>query len=174
VLTPAVIEKICTIARLAGAPVVVDPKRKNFELYNHVDLFKPNLKELRDGLKLDADLDSVEIIREAVKQWQDRQSIKAMMVTLSEAGVYIRETKNKNETVEEYHLPAHLRKIADVSGAGDTVISVASLCRALRVSAYLTASVSNLAGGLVCEHVGVVPVDRNLLLSEALVHLVKE
>ena len=66
------------------------------------------------------------------------------------------------------HLPAHIRSIADVSGAGDTVISVAALCRALECNDIITAAIANLSGGLVCEQIGVVPVNKEQLLEEAL------
>jgi len=166
VLTSHVIDELLSMASKLGIPVVVDPKKKNFDAYRNIDLFKPNLKELREGLKIDAELNEMDKIRQAVIDWQTLQSISAVMVTLSEAGVFIRDTSGSE--VQEYHIPAHLRNIADVSGAGDTVISVASLCRALKVPAFLTASLSNLAGGLVCEHIGVVPVNCDLLLREAL------
>ncbi|MFH1120288.1 MAG: bifunctional ADP-heptose synthase [Bacteroidota bacterium] len=166
VLTRRVIDEVLSIASKRSIPVVVDPKKKNFNAYRKVDLFKPNLKELCDGLKIEADLKELDKIKQAVTNWQTLQSISVVMVTLSEAGLFIRDTTG-NE-VAEYHIPAHLRNIADVSGAGDTVISVASLCRALNTSPFLTASLSNLAGGLVCEHVGVVPVNRDQLLKEAL------
>lgn len=166
VLTRRVIDELLVRASKAGIPVVVDPKKKNFDVYRNIDLFKPNLKELKDGLKIEADLSEPDKIRQAVADWQTLHSITVVMVTLSEAGVFIRDTSGAEAL--EYHIPAHLRNIADVSGAGDTVISVASLCRALKVPVYLTAALSNLAGGLVCEHVGVVPVNRERLLTEAL------
>lgn len=172
VLTRHVISELLAMASKLGIPVVVDPKKKNFDAYRNIDLFKPNLKELREGLKIDAELNEVDKIRQAVIDWQALQSISAVMVTLSEAGVFIRDTSGPE--VLEYHIPAHLRNIADVSGAGDTVISVASLCRALKAPAFLTASLSNLAGGLVCEHIGVVPVNRDLLLREALELIAEE
>jgi bifunctional ADP-heptose synthase (sugar kinase/adenylyltransferase) len=87
--------------------------------------------------------------------------IKNIMVTLSERGVMI-----SNGREFEY-IPAHIRKIADVSGAGDTVISVASLCLALGLTNKEIASIANLAGGLVCEEIGVVPVKKELLQKEA-------
>ncbi len=165
VLTRTLIEKVLKSAAELGIPVVIDPKHKNFDAYQGVSLFKPNLKELKEGLNIDAEINSTEQIRQAVADWQSKQSIETMMVTLSEAGLFIRDTAEGE--VKEFLLPAHLRKIADVSGAGDTVISVASLCKALKLSAYLTAALSNIAGGLVCEYVGVVPVNRDLLLNEA-------
>lgn len=166
VLTERVIEHIIKLSNAHDIPVVVDPKKKNFSCYKSIDLFKPNLKELREGLKQDIELTNIEKIKQACAQWQEKQNIKSLMVTLSENGLFMREV-TENEVIE-YHLAAHLRKIADVSGAGDTVISVASLCRALKTDTWLTAALSNIAGGLVCEHVGVVPVNGEQLLNEAI------
>jgi bifunctional ADP-heptose synthase (sugar kinase/adenylyltransferase) len=81
-------------------------------------------------------------------------------VTLSEHGVYVKQGETKN------HLPAHLRKISDVSGAGDTVIAVATACLAAGLDPKDMAQVANLAGGLVCERSGVVAIDKDLLLKE--------
>jgi bifunctional ADP-heptose synthase (sugar kinase/adenylyltransferase) len=82
------------------------------------------------------------------------------MVTMSERGVMITNGK------DFHYIPAHIRKIADVSGAGDTVISVAALCFALALDIKQAAELSNLAGGLVCEEVGVVPIDKKKLEEE--------
>jgi len=166
VLTESTINALISFGRGFGIPVVVDPKKKNFSCYKMIDLFKPNLKELREGLKVDLDVKDIPALQKACEEWQDRQRIKGMMVTLSENGVYYRQLVDDH--FEEHHIPAHVRNIADVSGAGDTVISVASLCRALKQDTWLTAALSNMAGGLVCEQVGVVPVNGRQLLREAI------
>lgn len=165
VLTEDIIRYITDAGKQLGIPVVVDPKKKNFSCYKNVDLFKPNLKELREGLKQEIELNELDKISEACSEWQRKQNITALMVTLSENGLFVREEIDGMAT--NFHIPAHLRNIADVSGAGDTVISVASLCRALKTDTWLTAALSNIAGGLVCEHVGVVPVNGGHLLAEA-------
>jgi len=104
------------------------------------------------------DLETLSTICES---FRNAQQIKTMMVTLSEHGVYIGNEKSK--TI----IPAHVRNISDVSGAGDTVISVAALCLGLGLSETMIASLANLAGGLVCEQVGVVPINKDLLKKEA-------
>lgn len=161
-------ETIGLVTALASArniPVAVDPKRKNFSSYRNVSLFKPNLKELKEGLKSELDPGS-EAFHAMVEQFQQQQHIGRLMVTLGSEGVYVR-AGGKGET-----LPAHLRSVADVSGAGDSVISVASLCLAAGLTPMQTAAAGNLAGGLVCEEVGVVPVNRDKLRQEASKHLV--
>ena len=72
---------------------------------------------------------------------------------------------------EQVRIPAHIRQIADVSGAGDTVISIAACALALGLPARQIASLANLGGGLVCESLGVVPIDKELLKKEAESHL---
>lgn len=171
VLTPGVIAYVLGEAARLDIPVTVDPKKKNFEAYRGVALFKPNLKEMREGLKTDIDVSNLESLRSAASTLQQKQNIQSVMITLSEYGVYYRQSENG--VTDEVHVPAHLRRISDVSGAGDTVISVASLCAAIHTSSYLLVALSNLAGGLVCEHVGVVPVDRKRLYEEALQLLAK-
>ncbi|WP_310395100.1 bifunctional ADP-heptose synthase [Hymenobacter sp.] len=163
VLSAAVIEQCLARARQRGIPTVVDPKKKNFLAYRHCTLFKPNLKELREGLKLefgapDADRAGFEA---AVARLREELTPEIVLVTLSEHGVFAQQ-----DAVKTY-LPAHVRSISDVSGAGDTVISIAALCVALGQPAAFTAALANLGGGLVCEQVGVVPVEKQRLLREA-------
>jgi len=172
VITPSLIEKVTEIAQKKSIPVTVDPKKKNFKHYRDVNLFKPNLKELRDGLKLDFSPENLKDLENAVDAIHQKNNIDNIIVTLSEAGVYISEKeKNTQNILSRKIIPAHVRNISDVSGAGDTVISVASLCMALKLDLFTIATLSNLAGGLVCEEIGVVPVNREKLLKESLILL---
>jgi rfaE bifunctional protein kinase chain/domain len=162
VLTPESIKEITDFANEHNVPTVVDPKKRNFLAYNNTTLFKPNLKELREGLKIDFNVDNPEELQATVQQLKTTLNVKGALITLSERGVFI-------DFQDEVHkLPAHIRHIADVSGAGDTVISIAACCVALGLPPKSIAAISNLGGGLVCEMVGVVPIDKELLKSEAL------
>jgi rfaE bifunctional protein kinase chain/domain len=163
VLNEAIIEQCIARARQRGIPTVVDPKKKNFLAYRHCTLFKPNLKELREGLKLEFGEPNTDRVgfEAAVVRLRELLEPETVLVTLSEHGVFAQQDGQKT------YLPAHLRTISDVSGAGDTVISIAALCVALGQSAAFTAALANLGGGLVCEQVGVVPVEKQLLLEEA-------
>jgi rfaE bifunctional protein kinase chain/domain len=160
-ITPSLIEKIVATAKEKGIPVVVDPKKNNFLEYRGVDLFKPNLKELREGLKMEIEPEVEGHIEGAVAKLKSLLDIDQAMITLSEKGVYIDAKEDK------HWIPAHIRMISDVSGAGDTVISIAAICVALKLPAKTTAALSNLGGGLVCEYVGVVPVPTERLMDEA-------
>ena len=165
VLSPFVISKIAEIASEHGIPVAVDPKKKNFTAYKNITLFKPNLKEISEGLKIEVDPLSIESLQNAAEILHENQDIPLVMITLSEHGVFI---SSKTETEEvSVIIPAVLRSISDVSGAGDTVISVAALCLATQTDPVFMATLSNLAGGLVCEESGVVPIDKFRLMVEA-------
>lgn len=161
-ITTKLISKVVELAKSKGIPTCVDPKKKNFGAYKGVSLFKPNLKELREGLKLDISGDNISELQRAISSFRVKQKAETILVTLAEKGIITNSRKVKE------HIPAHIRSIADVSGAGDTVISVASLCRALDCKEYVTAALANLSGGLVCEQIGVVPINKELLLEEAL------
>lgn len=162
VITPAVIKEVLFLAREKGIPVSADPKKRNFNLYRNIDLFKPNLKELSEGLKTDIPGRDIEKIGEAARRLQEEGNIRYLLITLSEMGIYLRSREGGKLVSTE------VRDIADVSGAGDTVISVATACLAAGMSPEDMAVIANLAGGLVCGKVGVVPVDKQLLLEEAL------
>ena len=161
-ITPKLISKVVELAKSKGIPTCVDPKKKNFNAYKGVTLFKPNLKELREGLKLDISSDNINELQRAISSFRVKQKFDTALVTLAEKGVII-----NSRSIKE-HTPAHIRSIADVSGAGDTVISIASLLMALHVNPIVIAHISNLAGGLVCEQIGVMPVNKEQLLEESL------
>ncbi len=162
VLTERVITAIITECNQNNIPVCVDPKKKNFLAYKNVTLFKPNLKELKEGLKCEPEQITLNEINTLHNKLKSLINHKISLITLSEKGIYI----NSKHTNEIY--PAHLRNIADVSGAGDTVISVAALCIATDTPHAFMAQLANIAGGLVCEKVGVVPIDKQQLFDEAI------
>ncbi|MEQ8426112.1 MAG: bifunctional ADP-heptose synthase [Cyclobacteriaceae bacterium] len=160
VISPNLIEQTVKIAGDNNVPVIVDPKKKNFLAYRNVTLFKPNLKELREGLKLEIDAVDQTQVKKAVETLKQKLNA-GVMVTLSENGIFI------DYKGEQKKINAHTREIADVSGAGDTVVSIAGLCVALDMEPGFIAALSNLGGGLVCEHTGVIPIDKEELLREA-------
>jgi len=169
VLSPIVIMQVVEFAGKAGIPVAVDPKKKNFTAYKGITLFKPNLKEISEGLKTDIDPSSSESLQKSAEILHTSQDIQLVMITLSEYGVFI--SYRDPNSFTSLIIPAVMRSIADVSGAGDTVISVAALCLATKTDPVLMASLSNLAGGLVCEQSGVVPIDKTRLMVEAFAEL---
>jgi len=160
VLTQAVIQSVISICRKAGVLTAVDPKRKNFFEFKHVDLFKPNLKEIKEALNIihaDPELRTLQAMH---LELQHILHHTISFITLSEKGVFYY-SKDTSAII-----PSHLRNISDVSGAGDTVIAVASLVYAASRNVHLMAEIANIAGGLVCEEVGTVAIDRQKLFHE--------
>ena len=164
VITQDLIEKVTNKCNNSNIPVVIDPKKNNFLNYKNATLFKPNLKELKEGLNIDFDVNNDVEVELAVAKLQDKLNTKMVLNTLSEKGVFI--SWHIEGGYESRLIPAHFRNIADVSGAGDTVISVAALCVAQGIDPPVMAAISNLAGGLVCEEVGVVSINKSTLLVE--------
>lgn len=161
-ITPAIIKFVVNKANALNIPTLVDPKKRNFAEYKNVTLFKPNFKEICEGVKIDIPKGNFAALLDATQILISELNAKHVMVTLSELGVFVSENKS-------YHqIPAQIRDIADVSGAGDTVISVAACCLAAGLSIDKVAAISNIAGGLVCEKVGVVPVEKDILQVESI------
>jgi len=161
VVTPKLIKEIKKLSDQKKVPVLVDPKKRNFMHYEGINFFKPNFKELKEGLKADVDKNELEDVAGLMQKLRINRSHDTVMVTLSEMGVII------NNGDEYNHIAAEVRDIADVSGAGDTVISVAALCVGEKMNPLDIAGLSNLAGGQVCEKTGVVSVNFYQLLEEA-------
>jgi len=161
-ITPELIRSIVEFANKKNIPTLVDPKKRNFMEYKNVTLFKPNFKELVEGSKIDIPKGDFDGIFKASQKLHNELKSKYLLITLSELGVFI----SYNGSFKT--IPAEIRDIADVSGAGDTLIGTASLCLAAKLDPELIAGISNLAGGLVCEKVGVVPINKDQLLEESL------
>jgi rfaE bifunctional protein kinase chain/domain len=160
VLTEKIIYEVIALCRQAGIITSVDPKRKNFFSYSGVDIFKPNVKEIKESLNLlqdDLNNSSLQNIHTELEKMLNHH---ISLITLSEKGIFYQQDNSAAV------IPSHLRNIADVSGAGDTVIAVASLVFAATKNPHLMAEVANIAGGLVCEEVGTVAINKEKLLNE--------
>lgn len=160
VLTSRVIREAISLCRHYDVITAVDPKRKNFFSYERVTIFKPNLKEVREGLNIlleEVNMGALQLIHEQLK---DRMRHQISFITLSEKGIFYQ------DGVATGIVPSHVRNIADVSGAGDTVIAVGALVYTATRDVALMAEVANIAGGLVCEEVGTAAIDRGRLLEE--------
>lgn len=161
VITPELIKKVVQLAKAKNIPTVVDPKKRNFLAYEGVTLFKPNLKELKEGLKVEFHKADKVALQQASDLLRDKLKVASTLITLSEFGMFA------SDGNENHFLAAHERTISDVSGAGDTVVSVAALGLAQGLPLRLIAELANLAGGIVCEYVGVVPISKERLRKEA-------
>lgn len=156
VLTKNLIHQVIEFARNNNIIITVDPKFDNFFEYKNVTVFKPNRKETEDafGIKLDTE----ERVIEACKKLKEKLNPEFLLLTRGEKGMTLFGKDNSIRTI-----PTRARKVADVSGAGDTVIATLTMALAAGADIEEAATIANLAAGLVCEEVGVVPIDRELL-----------
>ncbi len=161
VLTPNLIKEIISLANKNNVLITVDPKFNNFFLYKNVTVFKPNRKEAEDilGMKIKRNED----ISLAGKILLNKLKAKNLLITLGEDGVAVFQ-----KNAQEKRLPTKARKVADVSGAGDTVISTLTMALAAGADILKASYLANFAGGLVCEEVGIVPIEIDKLFSEVL------
>jgi len=160
VLTESLITTLIHTCKQHGIITTVDPKRKNFFAYRQVDIFKPNLKEVKDALNIHLDDVTIQSLGDVHQKLFAQLQHNISLITLSEKGVFIQ------SSTESAIIPTHQRNITDVSGAGDTVIAVASLVYAATKNIMLSAAMANLAGGLVCEEVGTAAINAEKLLHE--------
>jgi len=166
VLTTSIIKEAIAICTERNIVMSVDPKKNNFLAYKGVTLFKPNLKEVKEGLQLPIPAVTLENLKLVHAQLQKYLAHQISLITLSEKGMFF----DTGEIAKI--IPTHVRSIADVSGAGDTVIAVASLVYAATKNIELATEMANIAGGLVCEEVGTAAINKTRLLSECKLLLV--
>lgn len=162
VLHPDLIRSVIEMARRHRIYTSVDPKKRNFSHYGGVDLFKPNLKEFSEGLRIPQEEMDTDLLKKVMKQFATDQGIGRIMTTLSEKGILFYDHEKNSFYVQ----PAYKRTISDVSGAGDTVMSIATLCMVQGLPMEMITSLANMGGGLVCEQIGVVPVTAESLRNE--------
>lgn len=161
VLTPKLIANVIHNCRQAKIPVAVDPKYDNFFEYRGCTLIKPNLTEAINALEMDINPQKIETLIAADSQLRAIMQNDYTVITLSAKGIFI-------ATADDHEIcPAYQRNITDVSGAGDTVLSLLALGLALQLDMFATIELANIAAGLVCEQVGVVPVNKERLYKEA-------
>ena len=158
VLSEKVISSVISIAKQKNKLVTVDPKFNNFFEYKNVDVFKPNKKETEDafGKKFNGD-NQIEL---AGRELIEKMNVKYVLITLGEKGSAL----ISREKV--MRVPTKARKVADVSGAGDSVISTLTVSLAAGADIIEAAYLANFAGGLVCEEVGIVPIQIDQLFNE--------
>ncbi len=161
-LSVSLIEGLIQLAKKQGVTVLADPKKNNFLAYKGVDWFKPNLREINEGLNLaiEEKAPSLTALAQAVERLQQHLGNSHTVVTLGAKGLYAAAPEASQ------WVPTKERAIADVCGAGDTVISVLAAGIAAQLPWATILKLANIAGGQVCERVGVVAVNRNDLLEE--------
>lgn len=158
-LTHDLIGKIIEKARHKKVFIAVDPKYRNFLSYHEVDLFKPNLKEISNFVKgnyehIDGFLDK------AVQFLKNKINPSNIFITLGDKGIFHFDGENYGTA------PTEKRNVVDVSGAGDVVISIATIFFKAGYNTIEIAKIANIAGGLACDTLGVAVIDKEMLMSE--------
>ena len=161
VLGKSLIVRILEMAKKKRKIVTVDPKFNNFFVYKDVTVFKPNRKETEEALG--ARLQTDTSIEKAGKELLHRLNAENVLLTLGEKGMTLFE---RDGTIT--NVPTAARKVADVSGAGDTVVSTLTVALAAGADIRESATLANVAGGIVCGEVGIVPIDKQLLFETVL------
>lgn len=160
-LTKELLAQVIDFARKNDNVVSVDPKQGNFFEYKHVTVFKPNRKEAEGALGIPAGTD--EQAERAAMELRKRLECDNVLLTRGEKGMTLVE---KSGNV--FHFPTKARHVADVSGAGDTVISTLTVALVSGATITEAAAIANHAGGLVCGEVGIAPVEKDRLFYEVL------
>lgn len=156
-LSPAIIEYTIAEARRRNIIVTVDPKFTNFLAYKQATLFKPNLKESAQALA--RSIETTQEVEEAARQLQQTLDVRAVLLTRGADGMTL-----YRDSDEIWHIPTQTREVADVSGAGDTVIATLTAALCAGADEPEAALIANYAAGIVCEEVGIVPVEKDRLL----------
>jgi rfaE bifunctional protein kinase chain/domain len=158
VLTSSFIKKIIMLANENDVLITVDPKFNNFFEYKNVTVFKPNKKEAEDilGMKIKNDRDIVKAGQTLI----ERLKAENILLTLGAEGIAVFE-----QGKPEKRMPTKARKVADVSGAGDTVIATLTMALAAGGNILEASFLANYAAGIVCEEVGIVPIEAKKLFK---------
>lgn len=159
VLTSRLIDEIISIANSKNKIITVDPKFDNFLSYKNVTVFKPNKKEIEDAFGIR--IQSEEDLNKAGEKLLKKLNAKFVLLTLGKDGIALFEQSKPAKRI-----PTKARKVADVSGAGDTVISTLTMALAAGADIYEAAYIANYAGGLVCEEMGIIPVELDNLFAQ--------
>ncbi len=147
VIQPQLLKEIVRMAKKFKKPVLVDPKEKNFSYYSGVTAITPNRKEAYGALENHTRKPYT--LEKVGHDLLKKLKCEAVLVTLGEDGMALFE-KNGSMT----KIPTAAREVYDVSGAGDTVISVLSLALAAGAKIREAAILANLAAGIVVAKLG--------------------
>ncbi|MCX7909302.1 MAG: D-glycero-beta-D-manno-heptose-7-phosphate kinase [Ignavibacteria bacterium] len=150
-ISSRLIHRLVSIANEKEIPTFVDPKFENFFEYKNTTVFKPNRKEAQQALN--RKIKTREDIIDTGLELLNRLNSKAILLTLGADGMALFESETEISFV-----PTRARKVADVSGAGDTTIATFAAIYSTGASMKESATIANYAAGTVCEEPGVVPI----------------
>jgi rfaE bifunctional protein kinase chain/domain len=164
VMTGSLIHSVIALGKKHNVPLLVDPKMHNFFEYQGATVFKPNRKEVEDALAIRISSDEETIA--AGLRLMERLHAENVLLTLGEKGMMLFErVPNDGISDQPFSIPTMARQVADVSGAGDTVIATLAVCMACGMSVRESAVIANRAAGLVIEELGIVPIYREQLVK---------
>lgn len=151
VVTPQVAAACAEASRSHRIPLLVDPKVPHIERYRGATVITPNHLEAESvtHVRIRSEADA----REAARKFRDRAGSNAVLITRGEHGMWLLgRTSDGND--EEMALPAEAREVADVTGAGDTVVSALAMAMAAGASLADAARLANRAAGIVVGKFG--------------------
>ncbi len=151
VLTKSIIEKVIELAKKYNILITVDPKFQNFMEYKNVTVFKPNIKETEEALAID--IQNISDLENAGQSLIKKLNVENVLITRGSEGISL--FSNDGSIT---HAPTRARDIADVSGAGDTVISTLTAAMVGSASCKEGITLANHAAGIVCGELGIVPI----------------
>ncbi len=157
-ITAELIHSVINFAKSKSIPVFVDPKFSNFFEYIEVTLFKPNKHETE--LALNLEIKSDEALNEAGNYLLGKLKAENLLITLGSEGMRLFKSNGEIKSV-----PTRARKVADVSGAGDTVIATLAAAYSAGATIEEAATMANFAAGVVCEEPGIVSVQIDKLIN---------
>ncbi len=141
VINKKIAQQVIKLCNKKKIPIIIDPKNKDFNIYQGADLITPNKKEASEitGVQLYSDKD----IELSAKNIIDQYNIKSVLITRGEKGLsYI----NKKEAI---HLSTQTKEVYDVSGAGDTVLAMMAISYVLNINIRKSLYLANIAAGIV-------------------------
>ncbi|MCF8261442.1 MAG: D-glycero-beta-D-manno-heptose-7-phosphate kinase [Melioribacteraceae bacterium] len=161
VLSKELINEIIAIANNNNKIITVDPKFHNFYEFKNVTVFKPNRKESEDALGMR--IKTQEQILNAGNRLKEKLNPKYLLLTLGSEGIALFKDGEPEKTI-----PTKARNVADVSGAGDTVISTLTIALSAGATIEEATYLANYAAGIVCEEVGIIPIEKEKLFDKVL------
>ncbi len=165
VVCPAFLETVIKTCRKKGLFVAVDPKERHFDLYKGVTVITPNLHEAYTALGIPlVKRPTDDEIKEMGFQLVDKLDLSFLLLTLSERGMALFE----GETSRFTHLPTVARKVFDVTGAGDTVISAYTAAAVCGATPFEAAFIANHAAGITVAELGTASVEVEPLIRTCL------
>ena len=174
-ITPKVIDSLCSLALAKNKIITVDPKVENFGYYKKVTAITPNKSEAENAIRnikithergssLGINIDKLEKdsdIDKAGEKLLEFLDLESLLITLGERGMRLFEKGKK----KPYSISTKAQEVFDVTGAGDAVISVFTLCLASNATKRQAAELSNIAAGIVVGKMGAVAVTKEELME---------